>query len=105
MYNLNNAVHNAFITINATNTFNACKTNSPLKPVLINSDLPSVIQNIFIIYFVSIGLILIDLTFNNSQTQTFCNPYASSQKYYANFILLIKFKIMIILFRQTYSLT
>ena len=53
--------------------------------------LPSVIQNIFIIYFVSIGLILIDLTFNNLQTQTFCNLYASSQKYYANIILLIKF--------------
>ena len=77
------------------NTFNARKTNSPLEPVLIKSDLPSVIQYIFIIYFVRIGLILIDLTY--SQSQTFCNLYASSQKYYANIKLLIKFKIMIIL--------
>ena len=105
MYNHNNAAHNAFTTINATNTFNACKTNSPLKPVLINSDYPMLFK-IFLLYILSsIGLILIDLTFNNSQTQTFCNLYASSQKYYANIILLIKFKIMIILFRQTYSLT
>ena len=89
----------SFTTINATNTFNAFKTNSPLKPVLINSDLPSVIQNMFIIYFVSIGLILKDLT------QTFCNLHASSQNYYANIKLLIKFKIMIILFRQAYCLT
>ena len=48
MYNLNNSVHNHLPPSMQPITFNARKTNSPLEPVLIKSDLPSVIQYILL---------------------------------------------------------